>query len=48
MDFWKTEDDYFCVEGWTGEIRLKRLGKIGFWRQLISTLHFRRPQVLEE
>ncbi len=28
MDFCKTEEEYFCVEGWTGEIRLKWLGKI--------------------
>ena len=28
MDFCKTEVEYFCAEGWTGEIRLKSLGKI--------------------
>jgi hypothetical protein len=28
MDFGKMEVQYFCTEGWTGEIRLKSLGKI--------------------
>jgi hypothetical protein len=28
MNFWKTEAEYFCAEGWTGEIRLEWLRKI--------------------
>jgi hypothetical protein len=39
MYFWKTEANYFFGEGWTGEIRLELLMKIGFWRERRLRLH---------
>jgi len=32
MDFRKTEAKYFDVQGWTGQISLKRLGNSDFQR----------------
>ena len=36
MIFWKTEEKYFCAEGWTGQIRLKLLTEIGVLAQRFS------------
>jgi len=32
MFFWKTEDKYFCAEGWTGQISVNLLDKLAFRR----------------
>ena len=36
MIFWKTEEKYFCAEGWTGQIRLILLTKIAVLAQRFS------------
>jgi len=38
MYFRKTEAIYFCAKGWTGQIRLKWLGKIGVLAQAVYAI----------
>jgi hypothetical protein len=38
IHFRKTEDKYFCVNGWTGQISLRSLAKSVFWRTHFDAL----------
>jgi len=39
------EEKYSYAEDWTGEIRLKLLGKIAVWRNKIFMVYIRRSKV---